>query len=135
MLVNLQQFDVHMMLQFRYVDIRLRFDKIAPKWNQIYGGQSAYNLIWTPSVYMKNERSSVIMGKEVKDLLISIDPSGMVILNTRLRSNNFILMSNLNPLIILYSLHSPKYINSFLAIDKCIIFKNRFLNISWSYKM
>ncbi|XP_008209307.1 cys-loop ligand-gated ion channel subunit isoform X1 [Nasonia vitripennis] len=80
------QFDVHMMLQFRYLDTRLKFDDIAPHQNQIYGGQSAHDLIWTPSVYVANERSSVIMGNSVKDLLISIDPSGMVVLNTRLEA-------------------------------------------------
>ena len=73
-----------MMLQFRYLDKRLRFNDIAPHKNQIFGGQTAHDLIWTPSVYVANERSSAIMGNGVKDLLISIDPSGMVILNTRL---------------------------------------------------
>ncbi|KAK0077460.1 hypothetical protein PV326_010037, partial [Microctonus aethiopoides] len=80
------QFDVHMMLQFRYHDKRLRYADIAPQYTQIYGGQSAHDLIWTPAVFVTNERSSVIMGNGVKDLLISIDPSGMVILNTRLEA-------------------------------------------------
>ncbi|XP_015428712.1 PREDICTED: glycine receptor subunit alpha-2-like [Dufourea novaeangliae] len=79
------QFDVHMMLQFRYSDSRLKFSNIAPYLNQIYGGQSAHDLIWTPSVYVSNERSSAIMGNSVKDLLVSVDPTGMVILNTRLQ--------------------------------------------------
>lgn len=72
-----------MMLQFRYLDKRLSFEEIAPYQGQIFGGKSAHDLIWTPSVYVANERSSAIMGSGVKDLLISIDPSGMVILNTR----------------------------------------------------
>lgn len=71
------------MLQFRYLDSRLKFEDIAPHQNQIYGSQAAYDLIWTPSVYVANERSSVLMSNSVKDLLISIDPSGMVVLNTR----------------------------------------------------
>lgn len=79
----MQQFDVHMMLQFRYLDTRLKFSEIAPYLSQINGGQLAHDLIWTPTVYVSNERSSAIMGNGVKDLLISIDPSGMVILNTR----------------------------------------------------
>ncbi|XP_058804984.1 pH-sensitive chloride channel 2-like isoform X2 [Phymastichus coffea] len=80
------QFDVHMMLQFRYLDNRLKFEDIAPHQSQIYGSQAAYDLIWTPSVYVANERSSALMGNSVKDLLISIDPTGMVILNTRLEA-------------------------------------------------
>nr|XP_012220553.1 PREDICTED: kinesin-like protein KIF19 [Linepithema humile] len=78
------QFDVHLMLQFRYLDKRLEFTDIAPYMNQIYGGQNAHALIWTPTVYVANERSSAVMGNGVKDLLISISPGGMVILNTRL---------------------------------------------------
>lgn len=77
-----------MMLQFRYLDKRLSFEDIAPHQGQIFGGKSAHDLIWTPSVYVANERSSAIMGSGVKDLLISIDPSGMVILNTRLKFKN-----------------------------------------------
>lgn len=78
------QFDIQMMLQFQYLDKRLRFAEIAPSFSQIIGGKSAHDIIWTPTVYVANERSSVIMGNGVKDLLISIDSSGTVILNTRL---------------------------------------------------
>lgn len=80
---SLQQFDVHLMLQFRYLDKRLKFADIAPYMNQIYGGQNAHELIWTPTVYVANDRKSAVMGNTVKDLLISISPYGMVILNTR----------------------------------------------------
>ncbi|XP_072748002.1 pH-sensitive chloride channel 2 isoform X1 [Anoplolepis gracilipes] len=80
------QFDVHLMLQFRYLDKRLKFSDIAPYMTQIYGGQNAHALIWTPTVYVANERTSAVMGNGVKDLLISISPHGMVILNTRLEA-------------------------------------------------
>ncbi|KAL6422586.1 hypothetical protein ACFW04_010671 [Cataglyphis niger] len=80
------QFDVHLMLQFRYLDKRLKFSDIAPYMTQIYGGQNAHALIWTPTVYVANERTSAVMGSGVKDLLISINPYGMVILNTRLEA-------------------------------------------------
>ena len=81
--IFLQQFDVHIMLQFRYLDNRLKFSNIAPYLIQIHGGKFAHDLIWTPTVYVSNEPSSAIMGSGVKDILVSIDPSGMVILNTR----------------------------------------------------
>ncbi|KOX68996.1 Transducin beta-like protein 3 [Melipona quadrifasciata] len=80
------QFDVHMMLQFSYLDNRLKFSNIAPYFTQIHGGKFAHDLIWTPTVYVSNEPSSAIMGSGVKDILVSIDPSGMVILNTRLQA-------------------------------------------------
>ncbi|KAF3426746.1 hypothetical protein E2986_00909 [Frieseomelitta varia] len=80
------QFDVHIMLQFRYLDNRLKFSNIAPYLTQIHGGKFAHDLIWTPTVYVSNEPSSAIMGSGVKDILVSIDPSGMVILNTRLQA-------------------------------------------------
>ncbi|XP_006563760.1 glycine receptor subunit alpha-2 isoform X3 [Apis mellifera] len=83
---TLVQFDVHMMLQFRYLDARLKFSNIAPYLNQIYGGQFVRDLIWTPTVYVSNEPSSAITGNNVKDVLVSIDPSGMVRLNTRLQA-------------------------------------------------
>jgi len=71
------------MMQFRYLDKRLKFADIAPYLTQIYGGQNAHELIWTPTVYVANERTSAVMGNGVKDLLISISSYGMVILNTR----------------------------------------------------
>ncbi|XP_011874287.1 PREDICTED: glycine receptor subunit alpha-3-like isoform X5 [Vollenhovia emeryi] len=80
------QFDVHLMLQFRYLDKRLKFANIAPYLTQIYGGQNAHELIWTPTVYVANERTSAVMGNGVKDLLISISSHGMVMLNTRLET-------------------------------------------------
>lgn len=72
-----------MMLQFRYLDARLRFSEIAPHLSQIQGGQFTRDLIWTPTVYASNEGSSAVIGNSAKDLLISIDPSGMVTMNTR----------------------------------------------------
>ncbi|EGI70447.1 Glycine receptor subunit alpha-3 [Acromyrmex echinatior] len=80
------RFDVHLMMQFRYLDKRLKFTDIAPYLTQIYGGQNAHELIWTPTVYVANERTSAVMGNGVKDLLISISSYGMVILNTRLET-------------------------------------------------
>ncbi|XP_018044225.1 PREDICTED: glycine receptor subunit alpha-3-like [Atta colombica] len=80
------RFDVHLMMQFRYLDKRLKFTDIAPYLTQIYGGQNAHKLIWTPTVYIANERTSAVMGNGVKDLLISISSYGMVILNTRLET-------------------------------------------------
>ncbi|XP_071650612.1 pH-sensitive chloride channel 2 isoform X1 [Temnothorax longispinosus] len=80
------QFDVHLMLQFRYLDKRLKFADIAPYLTQIYGGQNAHEMIWTPTVYVANERTSAVMGNGVKDLLISISSYGTVMLNTRLET-------------------------------------------------
>lgn len=87
------------MLQFRYLDNRLKFSNIAPYLNQLNGGQFAHDLIWTPTVYVSNEPSSAIMGNSVKDILVSIDPSGMVILNTRFVNINLL---NILKIIILH---------------------------------
>ncbi|XP_036144246.1 pH-sensitive chloride channel 2 isoform X1 [Monomorium pharaonis] len=89
------QFEVQLMLQFRYLDKRLKFADIAPYLTQIYGGQNAHELIWTPTVYIANERTSVVMGSGVKDLLISINSYGMVMLNTSVHLN-FRLEATLN---------------------------------------
>lgn len=81
--IFLQQFDVHMILQFRYLDTRLKFSNIAPYLSQINGGQFARDLIWTPTVYVSEPSSTISSGNNVKDILVSIDSSGMVRLNTR----------------------------------------------------
>ncbi|CAG5101188.1 Similar to pHCl-2: pH-sensitive chloride channel 2 (Anopheles gambiae) [Cotesia congregata] len=101
------QFDVHMMLQFRYRDSRLRYAEVAPKYTQIFGGQSEHNLIWTPTVFVSNERTSVIMGNGVKDLLISIDPTGMVILNTS--AQDMKLDWDESPIVLSKELHLTEY--------------------------
>ncbi|PBC28864.1 Glycine receptor subunit alpha-3 [Apis cerana cerana] len=80
------QFDVHMILQFRYLDTRLKFSNIAPYLSQINGGQFARDLIWTPTVYVSEPSSTISSGNNVKDILVSIDSSGMVRLNTRLQA-------------------------------------------------
>ncbi|XP_061942122.1 pH-sensitive chloride channel 2 isoform X3 [Apis cerana] len=83
---TLVQFDVHMILQFRYLDTRLKFSNIAPYLSQINGGQFARDLIWTPTVYVSEPSSTISSGNNVKDILVSIDSSGMVRLNTRLQA-------------------------------------------------
>lgn len=95
-----------MMLQFRYLDNRLKFSNIAPYLNQLYGGQFAHDLIWTPTVYVSNEPSSAIMGNSVKDILVSIDPSGMVILNTRFVNMNLLNILKIVYYVIKYNIHS-----------------------------
>ena len=72
-----------MLLQFRYIDPRLKFSHIS-NITQISGGQSVYNAIWNPIVYVANEWNSVMKSDNARDILIRIDPSGKVVMTTRL---------------------------------------------------
>lgn len=74
------------MLQLRYADNRLAYADLPLNPGQIFGGQVVNDLVWSPSVYVANEWSSVTYGNGVKDLLLSVDPRGIVVMNTRLEA-------------------------------------------------
>jgi hypothetical protein len=39
--------------------------------------------VWTPHVYLVNEQESVVMGADRKDVLMTVEPDGMVVLSAR----------------------------------------------------
>ena len=39
--------------------------------------------LWTPHIYMVNERESVVMGADKKDILVTVEPDGTVVFSTR----------------------------------------------------
>lgn len=75
------------MLQFRHVDPRLVFREVAPnRMQSIMGERPLRDLIWTPHIFLANERSSSILGTSEKDVLISVSPDGTVILSQRIEA-------------------------------------------------
>jgi hypothetical protein len=40
--------------------------------------------MWTPHVYLVNEQQSVIMGADKKDMMLTVEPDGTVVLSARL---------------------------------------------------
>lgn len=84
----LQQFKLHALLQFRYVDPRLVFKEVSPKRKEpIMGEISLRDALWVPHIFLANERSSSILGTAEKDVLTSISPDGTVIISTRIQAS------------------------------------------------
>ncbi|XP_031634966.1 glycine receptor subunit alpha-4-like [Contarinia nasturtii] len=81
------QFKIHALLQMRYVDPRLVFRKVAPKRGEPIMGQSSLrDSIWTPHIFLANERASSVLGTAEKDVLTSVSPDGTVIVSTRIQA-------------------------------------------------
>lgn len=84
----MQQFKLHALLQFRYVDPRLVFKEVSPKRKEpIMGEVSLRDALWVPHIFLANERSSSILGTAEKDVLTSISPDGTVIISTRIQAS------------------------------------------------
>ena len=81
------QFKLHALLQMRYVDPRLVFRKVAPKRREPIVGESALrDIVWTPHIFLANERASSVLGTAEKDVLTSVSPDGTVIVSTRIQA-------------------------------------------------
>jgi len=39
--------------------------------------------LWTPHVYLVNEQESVVMGADKKDVMLTVEPDGTVVLSAR----------------------------------------------------
>lgn len=71
----------------RYVDPRLVFRQVAPKRREPIMGQSSLrDSIWTPHIFLANERASSVLGTSEKDVLTSVSPDGTVIVSTRIQA-------------------------------------------------
>lgn len=78
---------MHALLQLRYVDPRLVFKTVAPKRKEPIMGQSALrDSLWTPHLFLANERSSSVLGTPEKDVLTSVSPDGTVVISTRIQA-------------------------------------------------
>ncbi|XP_037936101.1 pH-sensitive chloride channel 2 [Teleopsis dalmanni] len=81
------QFKIHALLQFRFMDPRLSFRKVAPKRRQpILGEKQLRDTLWIPHIFLANERDSSILGTSEKDILTSISPDGTVIVSSRIKA-------------------------------------------------
>ncbi|XP_075231599.1 pH-sensitive chloride channel 2-like isoform X2 [Lycorma delicatula] len=81
------QFKVHMLLQLRWRDTRLKFSHLSNH-REIIGEKWLLEHIWAPHIYFANERDSLVMRGMTsdKDHLINILPEGDVIFTTRLKT-------------------------------------------------
>lgn len=82
-----QQFKIHALIQLRFVDPRLVFREVAPNRKEtIMGEKSLHDSLWTPHIFLANERSSSILGTAEKDILTSVSPDGTIIISTRIQA-------------------------------------------------
>lgn len=89
-----QQFKIHALLQFRYVDPRLVFKEVSPtRTEPIMGETKLKDALWVPHVFLSNERSSSILGTSEKDVLTSVSPDGTVIISYRIQATLYCWMN------------------------------------------
>ncbi|XP_075155662.1 pH-sensitive chloride channel 2-like [Haematobia irritans] len=81
------QFKMHGLMQLRYKDPRLAFEKYASDRSQsILGESSLRSVIWVPHIFLANEHDSSVLGTSEKDVLTSISPDGTVIISSRIQA-------------------------------------------------
>lgn len=82
-----------MLVQYRYMDHRLRYDRISPSRGPIVGEELLRNKIWVPHTIVRNEKDTAIMGIDGKDIFVSISPQGDVIYLYRMTANFYCWMN------------------------------------------
>ncbi|PSN55162.1 hypothetical protein C0J52_00638 [Blattella germanica] len=87
------QFSAHILLRLRWTDPRLEYDKVAPHLPLLVREGTPRERLWTPHIYLVNERESVVMGADRKDVLVTVQPDGTVILSARMKVTLFCLMN------------------------------------------
>lgn len=78
------QFKMHMLVQYRYIDHRLKYEHVSPNREPLIGEDKLREKIWIPHIILRNERDTSIMGIEGKDIFISINPEGEVVYSYRM---------------------------------------------------
>nr|WOK84219.1 gamma-aminobutyric acid receptor subunit beta-1 protein [Thrips tabaci] len=73
-----------MRLEFGFTDPRLRYADVSPGTWELTGDENLSKLLWTPHVYLANERHSLRMGAAPHhDVLVRVGPDGHVLFVTR----------------------------------------------------
>nr|CAD7395474.1 unnamed protein product [Timema poppensis] len=79
------QLTAHVLIRYRWQDLRLDFSRLAPNAGHIVSEGFLRNSIWTPHVYLVNEQDSLVMGTDQKDVLVAVEPDGMVSMSARMK--------------------------------------------------
>lgn len=75
---------MHMLIQYRYVDDRLKYQEVSPNRGPMLGEEPLRTKLWVPHLVLSHERESTMMGLEGSDQFISISPDGEVMFSYRL---------------------------------------------------
>ncbi|XP_044759991.1 pH-sensitive chloride channel 2-like [Coccinella septempunctata] len=78
------QFKAHMVLQYSYRDARLDFRNISKNRETVMGQEILRDKIWVPHVIVRNEKDTVVMGSDGKDVFVTISASGQVTYSYRM---------------------------------------------------
>lgn len=77
-------FTVRILLQFRWKDVRLAFDNLAPMdSSEVVCQKGVLERIWIPNVYITNEKHSLTVDDMTEDLMVTVLPDGTVMLSIR----------------------------------------------------
>nr|CAI5826756.1 unnamed protein product [Callosobruchus analis] len=87
------QLKAHILIQLLYIDERLNYSTISPKRGNILGEEILRNKIWVPHVVIQNERDTVLMGMNKKDVFVEISPSGEVTYSYRITTTFYCWMN------------------------------------------
>ncbi|CAH1956482.1 unnamed protein product [Acanthoscelides obtectus] len=87
------QLKAHILIQLLYVDQRLNYSTISPKRGNILGEEILRNKIWVPHVVIQNERDTVLMGMNKKDVFVEISPAGEVTYSYRITTTFYCWMN------------------------------------------
>ncbi|XP_065204871.1 pH-sensitive chloride channel 2-like [Planococcus citri] len=78
------QFQAQLLIQLRWKDERLSYSDKDLNIEKISGEKDFLHHIWSPYIYLANERAALIRGKQNKDVTVNILPDGTVLYDSRL---------------------------------------------------
>lgn len=79
-----KDFKVRILLQFRWRDVRLAFNQLAPSDSaEVVCQRGIVERIWIPNIYITNEKHSLTMADLTEDLMVTVLPDGNVMLSVR----------------------------------------------------
>ncbi|XP_018329048.1 gamma-aminobutyric acid receptor subunit beta-2-like [Agrilus planipennis] len=79
-----QLLKTRLQVAFGYTDPRLAYHFLSPNKSALMGEEILIRRLWTPHIYVLNEKMSNVMGLDKSDMYVTIDPSGKVELNQRI---------------------------------------------------
>lgn len=82
---------MQVLLEFSWKDPRLNY-KEATGLKKITGGKDYLSAIWTPHLFFTNEKDSHVIGRMSKEDFMTLLPSGLVHITTRIKTSMFCLL-------------------------------------------
>lgn len=82
---------MQVLLEFSWKDPRLSY-KEATGLKKITGGKDYLSAIWTPHLFFTNEKDSHVIGRMSKEDFMTLLPSGLVHITTRIKTSMFCLL-------------------------------------------